>query len=71
MTKRYNPSAMYEFKIDKLVRYKHWNEIIEISSKSGVTTPLSECYLNVALNELGILDSKMFSFLQIGTEGLA
>lgn len=71
MTTRYNPSAMYEFKIDKLVRYKHWNEIIEISSKSGVTTPLSECYLNVALNELGILDSKMFSFLQIGTEGLA
>ena len=71
MIAKYNPSAMYDFKIDKLVRYKHWNEIIEISSKSGISTPLSECYLNIALNELGMLDSKMFSFIQIGTEGLA
>ena len=62
---------MFDFKIDKLVRYKHWNEIVDIFAKNDFSTPLSECYLNIALSELGVLDSKMFNFVQLGTEGLA
>lgn len=71
MIAKYSPAAMFDFKIDKLVRYKHWNEIVDIFAKNDFSTPLSECYLNIALSELGVLDSKMFNFVQLGTEGLA
>ena len=76
----YDKGSMLDYKIDKMVRYKQWARIVntvtetyEQSYKSQryYTSYQTQCYFNIALNELGILDSKMFNVMQIGTEGLA
>jgi hypothetical protein len=68
---KYDKSMMLDFKIDRMVRHKRWKDIVATMSDVNNASPMSLCYLNVALNELGIMDSKMFNFAQIGVDGLA
>lgn len=71
MYAKYDKSMMLDFKIDRMVRHKRWKDIVATMSDVSNASPMSLCYLNVALNELGIMDSKMFNFAQIGVDGLA
>ncbi len=66
----YNTSRMFDYKIDRMVRLKQWGRIVETAANNKYATFMSQCYLNLALDELGIMDSKMFSFRQLGLEGL-
>ncbi len=67
---KYDKLAMLDYKIDKMVRYKQWTNIVSTMSGLNYSSYQAQCYLNVALNELGIMDKKMFDVPQIGTEGL-
>ena len=80
MAHTYDKSSMLDYKIDKMVRFKQWERIVNTmtdrynktsQSSNYYTSYQAQCYFNLALSELGILDSKMFNILQIGTEGLA
>ena len=71
MVVKYDSGAMLDFSLDKMVRYKQWTKIIDTVKGKRYSTDLSLCYLNLALNELGIMDAKMFNFVQLGTNGLA
>ncbi|MCR5454501.1 MAG: DUF6057 family protein [Bacteroidales bacterium] len=71
MVSKYDREAITFYQLDKMVRYKQWGGIIELASKNRVTYPLSVCYVNLALNEKGLLDSQMFHFYQCGPDGLA
>lgn len=80
MAHLYDKGSMLDYKIDKMVRYKQWARIVNTvtdayedasNSQKYYTSYQTQCYFNIALNELGILDSKMFNVMQIGTEGLA
>lgn len=68
---KYDKGIMLDYTLDKMTRYKNWGGIVNQMGKQKSTTKISNCYLNIALNELGLLDSKMFNFLQLGSEGLA
>ncbi len=70
MYKTYDKGAMLNYKTDRMVRLKQWSKIVETIKKSDYSMMMSQCYLNVALNELGILENRMFNFAQKGTEGL-
>ena len=64
---------MLDYKIDRMVRYEQWGSIIEEVDKAQqkkFSTYMSQCYLNLALCERNLLDSKMFNFVQVGKEGL-
>lgn len=72
MAQKYNKSAMLYYKLDKMVRFKQWSNIVKtMASESDIASSQSLCYLNVALNELGLLGTKMFDIMQTGPEGLA
>ncbi|MBQ5404062.1 MAG: hypothetical protein IIU11_06835 [Bacteroidales bacterium] len=71
MIMQYDSATMLFYKIDKMVRYKQWDSIIKSAEKQNFSSPLTLCYLNLALNEKGIMDSKMFNFPQIGPQGLS
>lgn len=58
------------FVYDQLVRNEKWNEIIQKAEKQNPTHPLGIQALNLALAKNGILCDRMFSFNQVGTEGL-
>ncbi len=73
MSTKYDAGNMLDYKIDRMVRYKQWGGIIEEVDKAQqnkFSTYMSQCYLNLALSERGLLDSKMFNFVQVGKEGL-
>lgn len=70
MVIKYDSEKMLYYKVDRMVRYKQWNDIIELASKEKFQSPLTLCYLNLALSEKGLLDSKMFTFEQYGPDGL-
>ena len=70
MAHKYDKSVMLDYKIDKMVRYKQWSNIVATMSECNYSSYQSQCYLNIALSELGIMDQKMFDVLQIGPEGL-
>lgn len=67
---KYEKGSMLDFKFDRMVRYKQWEKIVQTTEKESNATYLSQCYLNLALNELGKLDSEMFRFVQFGSDGL-
>lgn len=71
LVSKYDKGSMLDYTVDKMSRYKNWGGIVKIMENRHNITKISNCYLNIALNELGILDSKMFNFLQVGSEGLA
>lgn len=71
LVSKYDKGSMLDYTVDKMSRYKNWSGIIKTMEGRHTITKISNCYLNIALNELGILDSKMFNFLQVGSEGLA
>ena len=71
LVSKYDKGIMLDYTVDKMTRYKNWGGIVNLMEKQKSTTKISTCYLNIALNELGLLDSKMFNFLQVGSEGLA
>lgn len=68
---KYNADAILFYKIDRMARYKQWNNIVSTMGKVK-TAPqnMAQCYLNLALNELGEMDKRMFDFAQTGTKGL-
>lgn len=68
---KYDSGVFISYQLDKMTRYKNWVGIVKLMEKQKTTNNISNCYLNIALNELGLLDSKMFNFFQIGNEGLA
>ena len=73
MSTNYDAGNMLDYKIDRMVRYKQWGSIIEEVDKAQqkkFSTYMSQCYLNLALCERNLLDSKMFNFVQVGKEGL-
>jgi len=73
MTTNYNAGTMLNYKVDRMARYKQWGGIIEEVDKAQrkqYSTYMSQCYLNLALSEHGLLVSKMFNFVQVGVEGL-
>ena len=71
MSARYQRGLILDYKIDRMVRYKQWNEIASTMEKQKHTSKnMAQCYLNLALNELGVTGNKMFNFVQIGTNGL-
>ena len=71
MVTNYNAESMLICKVDKMTRYKNWGGIVKLMDNQKSTSKIANCYLNIALNELGLLDSKMFNFKQLGSEGLA
>lgn len=70
MTINYNAADMIDYRIDRMVRFKQWDNIINTMQRQKSSTYMSQCYLNLALNERGILIPNMFDFIQLGTEGL-
>ncbi|MBO7599422.1 MAG: hypothetical protein J6T70_20500 [Bacteroidales bacterium] len=66
----YDARSMLDFTVDKMSRYKNWGGIINTMQNRKSVTKVSLCYLNIALNELGLLNNKMFNFMQLGTEGI-
>ena len=73
LTSIYDTGNMLDYRLDRMVRYKQWNNIIEEVDKAQqkkFSTYMSQCYLNLALCEHGMLDAKMFNFVQVGREGL-
>ena len=70
MTTKYNADLMLDYKLDRMVRYKQWDKIVSTMQGKKSTTNFAKCYLNLALSELGVLDKKMFDFVQVGAEGL-
>lgn len=67
---QYDSGSMLDFTVDKMSRYKNWGGIINTMQNRKSVTNVSLCYLNIALNELGLLNNKMFNFMQVGTEGI-
>ena len=73
MTTNYDAGTMLNYKVDRMTRYKQWGGIIEEVDKAQrnkYSTYMSQCYLNLALSEHGLLVSKMFNFVQVGVDGL-
>lgn len=70
MTINYNTADMIDYRIDRMVRFKQWDNIINTMQRQRSSTYVSQCYLNLALNEHGKLITNMFDFMQLGTEGL-
>lgn len=71
MSTKYDAGNMLDYKIDRMVRYKQWEKIVLTIQGEKITPKnMSQCYLNLALNELGVMSNKMFNFKQVGTEGL-
>lgn len=66
----YDWQRMLFYKVDKMVRYKQWDNIISCLEGKKISDPLIQCYLNMSLNERGIMDSKMFNFSQSDVNGL-
>lgn len=71
MIMRYDSENMLFYKIDRMVRLKQWGLIISECDSREIRHPLTMCYLNLALNEKGLLLNKMFNYSQSGSEGLA
>lgn len=67
---KYDSGTFLVFQLDKMTRYKNWGGIVKLMEKQKSTSKISNCYLNIALNELGLLNNKMFNFMQVGTEGI-
>ena len=70
MTKTYDKITYSLLKIDYLVRFQEWDDVIKFCEKNPPTNAMGCTGLNLALAMTGQLGERMFEFPQCGQEGL-